>query len=540
MMKKLALITFGLILFTSLHAQVVLQPVTSSVYDFLDEMAQMKFITLNSAVKPYTRMFIAHQLQEIEKHQEELNIRQQKELAFYFQDFNKELKAKGDFKKRKDLLFYKDSLFTVTVNPILGYQYSTNSNGSYSHRWNGGEFYGYIGKHFGFSASLRDNGVSDVINSPGHLTMEQGANIKFNQGVTGGRSDYSEMKGAIYYSWKWGRVGLVKNNFTWGDNYHGANILSGRAPSFGYIDFNIKPVKWAELNYTHSWLVSEVLDSARTYLIGNQERKIFMNKNLAANLISVYPFKNLIVSLGNSIVYSDNNIKPYYLIPFMFYKSIDHTYNAAGSNDLGQNSQMFLNISSRQIKQVHLYTSVFVDEISIGKVFDSKNSSNIFSTKLGLKVNNFPIRNTYLIAEYTRTNPWTYRHQIESTTYASNDYNLGHYLGENAEEIYIEGGLKLFSRFKASLSYTRALKGPEHTYAVVFGNANIKGLPFMQSVTWENQSISGLIRYEVVNDGFVFAQVTLSEITEGVDFGYTPTFYKGTQTTISGGVNFGF
>jgi len=533
--KKIGILIFCFACFFSLKSQVVLQPITSSVYEFLDEMAQLKTIELNSAVKPYTRIFIAQKLQEIEKHQADLNKRQQKELAFYFQDFNKELKAKGDFKKRKDLFFYKDSLFTITVNPILGYTYATNNNGNHSHRWNGGEFYGYIGKHFAFMASLRDNGVSNIINFPQYLNLEQGANIKFNQGVTGKRSDYSEMKGAVYYSWKWGRLGFVKNDFTWGDNYHGANILSGKAPSFGYIDFNIKPTKWFELNYTHSWLVSEVLDSARTYLINNQERKIFINKNLAANLFTIKPFKNFFVSLGNSIVYSDNNIKPYYLIPFMFYKSVDHTYNGAGSNDLGQNAQMFMNISSRQIKYTHFYFSMFVDELSIGKIFDA---ANIFSTKIGAKINNFPIKNTYFIAEFTRTNPWVYRHEIASTTFASNNYNLGHYLGENAQEIYLEAGLKLFRGLKASLSYTKALKGPEHIYQVINGNANIKGLPFLQYVDWQNQSITGLIRYEIINDAFIFAQITMSDIKGNTT--YTPDFYLGNQTTIFGGLNFGF
>jgi len=150
MIKKIILISLTVFVFSTIKSQVVLQPITSSVYEFLDEMAQMKYIEINSSVKPYTRMFIARKLQEVETHQEELNKRQSKELAFYFRDFNKELKGKGDFKKRKDVFFYKDSLFTFTVNPILGYKYGVNEQGSYSHRYSGGEFYGYIGEHFGF------------------------------------------------------------------------------------------------------------------------------------------------------------------------------------------------------------------------------------------------------------------------------------------------------------------------------------------------------------------------------------------------------
>lgn len=538
MIKKFVFIFLTAFLASNIKAQVVLQPITSSVYEFLDEMSQMKYIELNSAVKPYSRMFIAIKLKEIEEHEEELNKRQQKELKFYFQDFNKELKPKGDFKKRKDLFFYKDSLFTFTVNPILGFEYATNKTGSYSHYWNGGEFYGSIGTHFGFYASLRDNGVSDILSADNHITTLQGANYKLNQGQTGGRSDYSEMLGGIYYSWKWGRLGVVKDNYTWGDNYHGANIRSNKAPSVGYIDFNIKPTKWVELNYTHSWLVSDILDSNRIFLVNQQKREVFVNKNLAANMVTFKPLKGLHVSIGNSIIYADDGVKPFYFIPFMFYKSIDHTYNSAGSNNLGQNTQMFLNISSRQIKHLHLYTSIYVDEISIGKILDKDKSSNIFSTKFGLKLNNFLIPNTYIIAEYTRTNPWTYRHQIESTTYATNSYNLGHYLGENADEIYVEGGFRLFRGLRVSLAYTSARKAPEHVYELIYGNANIKGLSFMETVAWKNQTIEGAVRYEIINDGYIFAKVRLSNISG--DDKYTPEFYRGNQTTISGGINFGF
>ena len=136
--KRIFLLFLTVFVSTSIHSQVVLQPIASSVYEFLDEMAQMQYIELNSAVKPYSRMFIAKKLQEIESHVEELNKRQKKELVFYFQDFNKELKQKGEFKKRKDVFFYKDSLFTFTANLILGYEAAANSTGSYTRRRNGG------------------------------------------------------------------------------------------------------------------------------------------------------------------------------------------------------------------------------------------------------------------------------------------------------------------------------------------------------------------------------------------------------------------
>ena len=402
----------------------------------------------------------------------------------------------------------------------------------------GGEVYGSIGKHLGFYASLRDNGVSQILAAPDHLTLEQGGNFKFSQGQGAQRTDFSEALGGIYYSWKWGRLGIVKDNFVWGDNYHGANIRSDRAPTVGQIDFHIKPTKWFELNYTHSWLVSGIIDSSRSFFIDNQKRELFTNKNLAANLFTFKPFSNLHLSFGNSIVYSDNGVQPIYLVPFLFYKSIDQTNSGAGSNALGQNSQLFLNISSRQIKHFHFYLSGFIDEISIGNFFDDETSTNIFSTKLGFRVDNLLVNNTYLIVEYTRTNPWTYRHQVESTTFESNQYILGHYLGENAEEIYLEAGARIIRGLRVSLSYTMARKGTPHVYQVIAGTGNVRGLPFIETEAWRNQTIEGVIRYEVINDGFIFARLRVSDIVG--DDNFTPEFFRGNQTTFSGGINFGF
>ncbi|MCK7533926.1 MAG: hypothetical protein MZV63_24305 [Marinilabiliales bacterium] len=40
------------------------------------------------------------------------------------------------------------------------------------------------------------------------------------------------MKGGVTWSWKWGWIGLIKDNFIWGNNYNGANIFDGKNPYF--------------------------------------------------------------------------------------------------------------------------------------------------------------------------------------------------------------------------------------------------------------------------------------------------------------------
>ncbi len=145
---------------TSLPGQVVPQAVENrGIYDFLDELANKQVIEINSAIKPYSRLFIAQSLEEADGKRDRLNLRQQKELDFYMMDFGKELKAQTAFakamavkgsdsavvqwfkgkkdQKRFDVLYYKDSLFSLTVNPILGGEVFSNSSGRATYWRNG-------------------------------------------------------------------------------------------------------------------------------------------------------------------------------------------------------------------------------------------------------------------------------------------------------------------------------------------------------------------------------------------------------------------
>ena len=86
------LIFFFVVLGPNLLSQEVPHPVSNyGAYEFLDELASIKIIEINSAVKPYSRLFIARSLMEADAKRDQLNTRQQKELDFYLMDFGKEL-----------------------------------------------------------------------------------------------------------------------------------------------------------------------------------------------------------------------------------------------------------------------------------------------------------------------------------------------------------------------------------------------------------------------------------------------------------------
>ncbi len=511
----------------TLLPQAVPHPVADyGIYDFLDELAGEDILSLHSAVKPYTRAEIARLLDEAEAKRDRLNARQAEELDFYRRDFGRETSSSAVSGKRFDLFSYKDSLFSFTVNPVLGAEVLRNGSGTATYWRNGIEARAYVAG-WGFYASMVDNHEKPLLGKPEYLTSRAGGHIKNS-------TDWSEMQGGVTYSWKWGYAGLVKERFTWGTNYHGANILGGNTPSFAHLRLHLEPVKWFTFNYFHGWLNSMVVDSTRSYWISNSYgtvyRDVYHRKFMAANLITITPVRNLDLSAGNSIVYSDLGLFPAYLIPVLFYKSVDHSVNSGINN---MNSQMFFDLSSRQIKHFHLYATLFVDELSVNRIF-RKDEWNFFSWKGGVRTTGLPVENMFMTVEYTFNYPLTFRHFVPTLTYESNNYNLGHYLKDNSREWFLNIGYRPFRGFSAELWFEDAVRGPDYQEA---GGSRI-GNPPLASVEWHS-TVAGLtIRYQAINDLYLWLGLTTGKVTG--DARWSAPYFSGKKNTLNAGVTFGF
>ncbi len=508
------------------------------VYDLLHELADQNMVELGSQTMPYTRRTIRNALKEARKKKDSLGERQKAELELYLRDLLKGTAPSDSFDKRLDLFYHYDSNFAFSINPILGGKVHYNEEGIAWHRWNGAEAWGSVGDHLGIYASLRDNGVNRPLYREKHLETEQGRNYKLVDEEEGGRTDFSEMQGGISYAWEWGHVGLIKDELIWGTHYRQANIFSGKPPSFAYLDLDLEPTDWFRFRYIHASLVSEVVDSSRSYRNNGVFRGVMQDKYLAANLFIFTPWSGVDLSIGNSIIYADDGIELAYLNPVMFYKSVDHTYSATGSSALGQNAQMFADFSVRRLPNLHLYGTLFMDELDIGNFWDDEDHTRLFSIKGGFRLSGL-IEDLEWTVEYTRTNPWTYRHQIPSTTFASNGYTLGHYLKGNSEELFSSLRYKPLRGLLIEAYGNRAVKGAPVVHQRLKGNPNVQGLDFIEETVWSSLSFGVEARYEVINDGFITLGVRRRQV-KGKMERFTAPYYHGTTTTLEGGVNFGF
>ncbi len=516
----------------------------TQVYNFLEELATQHIIDVNDCIKPWSRKVIAEKLQEANTQKEKLSKGQQKQLDFFLKDFNKDILPAKTFKKRLDLFSYKDSLFNVTVNPVGAFSYFKNDNDNMYRQYAGAEFWATIGPHLAIYGSFRDMTDSRIVADSPFKNDEQGFNYKYKGDVGSAKrgGSFDETRGGIVYSWKWGSFGILKDNLVWGTNYHGSNIISDKAPTFAHISLKLKPVKWFEFNYIHAWLSSEVKNDSAAYTTGSldEKREVFFAKYFAANMFTITPIKKLNFSFGNSIVYSDQ-LEIAMFIPFMYFKSLDHSKTGQGSNYSGQNSQLFFNMSSRNIKYVNLYAALFIDEIALGRAFDKKEQSNFLSIKAGTAVTLPFIPTTTLIAEFTRTNPITYRHFVETTTYESNRFTMGHYLGDNAQEVYLGIKTRPVAKVYLEAGYTMAAIGPKYDYTGQGGSG--LGEPFLETKEFEATTLKLKARYEILNDVFISAGVQVQENKGVAAIDYTSPFYYGKDgktTTIFGGFNIGF
>jgi hypothetical protein len=566
-MRKVFLLFILVMTSRAVQSQVVFEHLDNqAIYEFLDEMANLKLIDINTGARPFSRQFIKSQLDTVATKKERLNKRQIGELRFYLMDFARDRRGevlpdvkdvypeggyvnteldfigrglkRGDVfpyskrSKKYDLFSYRSPKFTVVVNPVFGGEGLVNNNGFNYHNYYGGELFGYVWK-LGFYGNIRENYELKGISDPEFLTSRRGAFSK----ISGDNSrEFSEARGGLTISHEGVTLGLIKEHIQWGNNYNGSNIHGLRNPSIPMLFFQIKPVKWFELNYYHGWLTSDVVDTVRSTTYPTGSIRQLVPKYVAANLYTFRPFRQFYLSIGNSVVY-EGDFNPVYLIPFLFYKSVDH------GNEQNTNAQFFVDISSRNIKKNHLSFSMYLDEITLRYITDRERHSNWWSFKGSWRYSNF-VPNLSFTAEYTYTAPMVYKHFIPTTTYENNSYNMGHYLRDNSQEVFVMFDWKPLPRLRAKLHYTFASRGNDYVDDRVAINPNtglvvVHGLPFQETVLWSNHEVGIGVQYELINGVHFALEYWYADIMD-VTGQYTADYFKNAAHNASLKVNVGF
>lgn len=567
----------------------------TKVYDYIDELITDGIVVNQTAVRPYTRNQIADMLVQAQKADSLLSNRQRNELKFYLNEFalENELMVDNYIQYTDHRTFslslidpqfsYKslNNMFKFRIRPILGADITGSKKGVLVQRWWGAELQMDIAKHLSVWGSLRDNswngnwlnqdyypssnaringarihyGASQAIPALSPL-----AGVQYKEASYGG--DFSDSKGGInLYSW-WGSIGIQRESLSWGDAYHSSNILSGRNPAVPMITLQLTPCRWFQFDYFHAWLVSNVVDSTTYYLENTTQGTNALpnyrpyNKFMAANMFTFTPVKQLSISFGNSIVYAEQTIQAAYLIPIAFYKSLDHLLTK-GVRTQNQNSQAFASLSLRPVNHLHLYGSFFLDEIKFSRFKPSEPENNPISYLVGFNWSGWPLDGFSLRGEFMRSYIACYTHSIDVLTWESNSYNMGHYMGDNAQSICGELAYRPVRGLLLKLSYTHDTKYNSYSYLRDNISQTIAQEPFEQPI-YRNQEVrlDGIYEphpnmYMTLSVGYNHAQgfdniktdALPSELLGSAQYyldRFCPLYYQGKNLTISAAFSFGF
>lgn len=539
------------------YSQIVYVPINDNVYSFLDRVNIKGVVQINSEKKPFSRKYIAEKLLKIKIKKAKLNKVEIDLLEWYEREYSYELRKinsnllvndriqinntiDSTIEKKQGrwrLYSLNDSLFSFDISPIVGIEYSTRGNSSGYSRWIGLRSWLTASNWFGGSIDMRNRAeFGDVIDTSKTFTPLRGHEIgnKPEGGI-----EYTDVRAQINFDWQWGSVSLKKDYVEWGNSYFGNLILSDKAPSYPHLSFELNPVQSFRFYYLFGWVHSGVIDSSRTITINpGSDSSIpyerFVRKYVALSMLTFSPLNWIDFSLGNSFVYA-GDFRPEMLIPFNFYKFMDRDTGKKNTED--GNGSFFLDVAMRFPNTFKFYSTIYFDVDSRDGSIETFLDGAWYGFTIGGRKVDLFLDNLDITFEYTRISPWVYEHKYEGlTNYKHIDYTLGHWIGQNSEQIKVQfnyqplRGLKF--KFWGEFIRKGGLKDIKFAYD---GGENE---PFLYSPIRKDKYIGLSVNYEIIHELFVEGSLIVSNISDE-DENRTSELILGTNKNLNIAIYYG-
>lgn len=517
-----ALLT-GIIMFTLLASHALSQDIyltpSHEVYAFLKRMeARQLLVDYKDAAKPLSRMTLAKMLQALEPKMKEMTRVEQENYAFLVTEFKYELlKLSGDTDPTEVRwhLFSTEvtkGILNLDINYRLGLTY--NKGEQTNVRTQGIKMYGYAFDDVGFYFNWVDTRESGKNVNPDRLHTPDTGIVLNRIDATPANTVFEHNENDVQFTWRTGSFtfSLEKNVNVWGYGTNGNVIFSNKAPSYPQIKMRVPISDNIDFIYFHGELNSNELDSARSYfyyphLLTDSLRRVDKSKYIAAHMIDISLFQGVDLSIGESVVYSDKGPLLIYLIPIALFKS-GEWYNRDKDN-----VQLFGSLDLNVIKNVNAYFSLFIDELNTDKLFDPDKSHRQVAFTAGFHLFDIPATNLDFTAEYTRANPYVYNHKYSAVTFTNNGFDLGHWIGQNADDLYLELGFTPMHSLRISMFAEVYRKGAKGSIIDQYSDDQGKK-PFLFDFQYEDRSFGVFGRYQPLRDVFLDFRIKARKVED--------------------------
>ena len=538
---------FFLLLLTSLllNAQSVYVPVNHWIYDLLDRWEAQSYIdNVYNHTRPYSRVEVAEYLDQVfEKFEQTpttFTSYDKQYIDYAAVEFREELERQGTISKRPkkvnwfetiretkpidyivpDLIYANNrnflhktheelSLFAEPLFQVSRFRTLTATDTlTETNIWSTGVlFYGTLGQNFGFYFNLTDNHFFRDVDYP-HLEVLEESGLPYHtRGMRGEHPqsfDINENVAYLNITHKYFSVMFGRDYNQWGSGRRSQLMLSTNAPIYDQIKLS---VRYWRFKYTHITAFLQYISPEARLQIKNSEP---IDTYWAGNRLEFYIAKNIQLGLQESVVYGNQSLKPGYLNPIAFYKSVEHFNGDRDNGGLG------IDLAWRVFPGFKVTGEWFMDDLSTDKL-----GSNFFGNKFGwqggaLWVDPLGLPGSDIMFEYARIKPYVYSHTVQDyNKYKHYDTILGHYIGPNSDDVYLRLRYAPHRRVRLELDFERYRHGQnvydDTTFVRNVGGDADRGYQygdaretiFLDGDRIERKVIGGEVRFEWLRNSFL-------------------------------------
>ncbi len=439
-MKKIVLIF--LLSLEPLGAQSVNVPLNYWGYRFIERLETKHLIESNNLnVRPLTRRQFAGLLAQAHQKSAQdpklLSRADRAQLEQLLGDFTDELAFAHQRAPEKHMLVWQEPDKQLYLDLYAGETVISNKGSRYdpdellSETMMGGIVRGHLGHTIGYYMDARNTLLRGK--------EEKGENFDVSQGspvVTSGANIYRD-RALAYFTFEkpWLFVEAGLNETDWGPGVHNGLALTRNAPPFYMLRLRTQFKKLAFNS------------------IFGQLNSSLGPKFIAGHRLDLKIFNGLYLGASETVIFGNRDVEMAYLNPIMPYHIAEHHL---GDKD---NNNMSFDIKINLLPCTKLYAEYFIDDMTSSESLTSYFGNKFAFVTGAAFADPIGIRNLDLRLEYARVEPYVYTHWDSINIYTHYDKVIGHWLGPNSQNVFIQTGYQMGRDLRLEISVEQIKKG---------------------------------------------------------------------------------
>lgn len=241
-----------------------------------------------------------------------------------------------------------------------------------------------------------------------------------------------------WLSFQWGMDSLW-----WGPGWHGALLLSD----------NSAPTDTLKLSGLYGPIRFTFLTSVLRTRVGNIDE--YYPKYMSAHRIEISPYPGIDVGVSEVVVFVER-YEPRYLNPFL-------VFFGSHVDERRSNGMLGFDLDITFLPSVELYAEIMIDDFQSDQGLEA---FRVWNSKYGILAGGYwvdPIglKDSDIRMEYAFVNQYAYTSTREGflTDYTHQDFVIGHWMGTDAENLWLRIGHWFTDKLHVSVAYERERHG---------------------------------------------------------------------------------